>query len=452
MIETRDYQTVAIGEARAHVAAGFRAPLIVAPTGAGKTTMGAVIVSGHITRRPSVARVAWLAHRRELIEQGADRLRSFGLRVGHGGLDAGAPVQVSSVQTILSRGEAPEASLVVLDEAHHYVSDEWKAIARAYLSQGSILVGLTATPERDDGRPLREVFDSLVVSAQIGDLIREGYLVPCEIMKPTRRVPKGKLAEMPHAAYKRVCMGAAAVVFAPHVKAAHDYAEGFKTIGVPVGVIHGDMNDNDRADTLRKYKNGEIRVLCNVMVLTEGWDAPHTEVIIMARRVGSCSLYLQMGGRGLRPHPGKSRCLMLDLVGVSQVHGPLEEERIYSLDGRPRRKGESASQRYCATCGAPLAPAAVCEMCGPNGGELNTPMGAGIALEKFSWIRSQPKEQRAVYLARWYCQAQAKGHRAESAHYRFKGTFNEWPTVAIQKEAKGIVAEMVKRDAERMAS
>lgn len=434
MVDLRPYQVSAIAETRGHVAAGRRAALIVAPCGAGKTTIGADIVRSHIARNPN-NRVAWLAHRRELIEQAADRLRSFGLRVGCAGLDPGAPVQVSSVQTILARGDAPEATLVIPDEAHHCVSDEWKRVFLAYKASGAILVGLTATPERDDGRPLSEVFDALVVATQIGELIDQKYLVPCEILAPTRTVPKGKIAEDPHVAYARVCPGAHAVCFAPHVKAANDYADGFRKSGVTVGVIHGAMATAERDATLRAFRESSIRVLCNVMVLTEGWDAPVASVVILARRIGACSLYLQMGGRVLRPYPGKERALMIDLTGVSKLHGPLEEERIFSLDGKIRRKGESATQRYCATCGAPINDA-FCEMCGPSGGELETPIGAGIALEKFAWAKHVTDDKRVLYLARWYAQALGRRHRPDSAHHKYKAVFKEWPPAKVQLEAR----------------
>jgi DNA repair protein RadD len=452
-VESREYQTRAIAEARACIARGSKRVLLVAPTGAGKTTIGGLIVKGRIQRSP-VARVAWVAHRRELITQAADRLRLFGLEVGALGEGRAARVQVASAQALLSSRELPDADLVVFDEAHHYVSEEWIAIPRAYAKAGAISIGLTATPERDDGKGLggdEGIFDDLVVVAQIGDLTREGHLVPCRILAPLERVRK--LALEPVDAYERYAMGRSAVVFAPHVKAARDFADAFRARGIEAGVVHGELALSDRDGTLARFASGDLRVVCNVNVLTEGWDAPIADVCILARKIGSVSLYLQCVGRVLRTRPGKGEALLLDLAGNVSLHGKPDEERVYSLDGEAvTRKGASAGEiRFCRSCSEIIPDGLiVCPDCGTEGRALVTPKAEGVDLDPYAWAKRLPPDKRIDRLARDYATGIVRGYQRGWADARYRRFLGHHPPNDVKVEAWRKAQEIAARDAAKL--
>lgn len=433
-MELRGYQSCAIQGARTCIANGQRHVLIVAPTGAGKTSLASAIVKGHMDRGGIVA---WVAHRRELIKQAASTLHKLGVDCGHLGERPDAKCQVVSVQAMLASGKAPEATLVVLDEAHHYVSEEWSRIASAYKSSGAILIGLTATPERADGQGLGEIFSGLVVAAQIKDLTDRGYLVPCDIVAPTRDVRGNHIAQSPVDAYRAHGNGKPCLVFAPHVQAAEEFAGEFRMAGIRVGIVHGALAMDERDATLEAFDRGEVDVLVNVMVLTEGYDSPRAEVCIIARRIGSASLYLQMVGRVLRPFAGKERATLIDLTGVVNIHGAPDEERIFSLDGKAvRRKGEAPEGTVCPTCGAPYNGGPPCVQCGYAGKEMLTPDVQGVPLDKFAWAAELSGDRRVNMLANWYRAAHEKGHKLKSADYKYRAVFKHWPSAALVAQAK----------------
>lgn len=427
MIEDRSYQARAIASARRSFVSGKRAVLLVAPTGAGKTTIAGLIVKGRIDKG---GRVACYAHRRELVTQMADRFRAFGLDVGAHGENEAARVQVVSVQGALSRRTLPEADLVVLDEAHHYVADDWVDVPRTYAAAGALIVGLTATPERGDGKGLGAKgeawgFDDLIVVSQIGELTDLGFLVPCDVLAP-RTTPR-KLALDPWDAYKRHAEGLSTVVFAPHVKAAEEFAAEFRNrLGVEAGVVHGDLALADRDGTLARFASGELRVVVNVNVLTEGWDCPRAKVCILARKIGSPSLFLQCVGRVLRVDGVTPRARLIDLSGNVALHGRPEDERIYSLDGAAvtRRGAATCGVRICKRCKAEIPPdVEACVECGRPLDELVTPHGEGIELDRFAWAKKLPANKRVERLARWYADGIVKGHKRGHAEHKYRAVF-----------------------------
>lgn len=456
----RDYQIRAIDGARRAIREGRRAPLIVAPTGAGKTTIASLIVSGHIAKAAAggkAARVVWLAHRRELVKQAAETLERLELPVGFQGLNPGAPVQVTSIQTVLARGELPEATLVVIDEAHHIVSPEWIKIPRAYLEHRALIVGLSATPERADGLGLggkTGIFDHLEVAAQIGELIAAGHLVPCEPFAP-KAAFKG-IALDPWDAYRRYAPGSSAVVFAPHVKAAEEFAEDFRARGIDAEVVHGELGDVERDRACARFANGELRVLVNVMVLTEGWDAPIAETCILARRVGSPSLYLQMVGRVLRTRPGKAGAKLLDLAGNVALHGTPDEERIYSLEGpavKLARGNAWDGVRICKRCKAEIPPEAErCEECGKPIEALKTPKGAGVELDRHAWFQRLPEDKRVSRLAKFYADGLAKGYARGWAESKFKWCAGFYPPADVKVAAWRLAEERRAKELEELAA
>jgi len=373
VIELRPHQTRGIGLCRRSYRAGRSRVLAVAPTGAGKTILFCWIAASAVQRG---GRVLVVVHRRELVGQTVAKMRDAGLarvgvvQSGERG-DPDAPVQVASVQTLLARvaragrsmfGDSglPAATLLVLDEAHHYVADKWAAIAAHY--KDAKILGVTATPERGDGAPLGDLFEELLPLASVRELTDAGYLVPCDVIAPPAK--RRSNCEDPVDAYVRLAPGRKAVVFASSVKDAYELASRYAMAGFPAACIEGDMAADERDSALARFAAGELVVLVNVFVLTEGWDCPSAEVCILARGCSHVGTYLQMVGRVLRCHPGKTRALLIDLRGAVHKHDLPSADRTYSLEGRAISAGE-APTKVCKACGvlSPIA-ARVCAACG----------------------------------------------------------------------------------------
>ena len=291
---------------------------------------------------------------------GLDRVEV--LESGDSGLSGNGPfdgcvynLEVAGTHTYVANG-------FVVHNCHHYSADDWRTVLDAY--PGVKLLGLTATPERRDGKPLGDIFDQLVVAARYPDLVEAGHLTDCRAFIPPGELGTGALALDPLVAYERHTPGERAFLFAPSVAQAATYAERFTAAGHPARAITERTSKRDRAEWLEAFAAGELRVLANVYTLTEGVDIPAASVAILARRIVHVSMYLQIAGRILRPHPSKQRATLLDLTGATIEHGLPTEDRIYSLDGRPIRRCNE-SLRQCPQCGAVLEGSpTTCPECG----------------------------------------------------------------------------------------
>lgn len=430
----RDYQEQAIEAARGHVRAGRRRVLIVSPTGSGKTVLGAAIARQHVERG---GRVVWLAHRAELCEQAARTLSDQAAVVGDdvdGKRDPDAPIQVCMIQTLLVR-ERPPATLVICDEAHHLAADEWKAVPDHY---GDVpRIGLTATPERRDGRGLSGAFDALVVAATVRDLTARGHLVPCEIFRPSRELPSGHIAQSPLDAYRAHCDGRKTIIFAPRVDESVGFAAAFNQAGIQAEHIDGTTPVAVRRGILERFRTGQTRVLTNVYVLTEGFDDPGASACILARGCGSPGMYLQIAGRILRPAPGKTDAVLVDLRGVSHVHGKPEDERVYSLDGKGIRVAEDDDLRFCRVCGSSLEDYP-CGSCGATleVGEAAPSQVTGDKLEPYAAKRAEGYLARVETLSRWVLTGSRLGYKPGFAKVKFKAVYGVWPSEALVQDAQ----------------
>jgi DNA repair protein RadD len=421
-VTPREYQTRALDAVRAQFQAGKRAVLVVSPTGSGKSTVGAMMAAGHVARK---GHVLWVSHRIELQAQAAETLRGFGLDVGHQGLFPSAPTQVVSIQKLSRRREVPDGmSLCIFDEAHHLADkSDWAEIPRHYLGAGARVVGLTATPSRGDGLAL-EGFDALVVAAQISELQKLGHLVPLRVRRPGKLLRKDTIAQSPVDAYLAECRGRSAVVFAPHVKAAEQYTAEFRQLGIDAELVTGETPYEVRAASIGRFAIGRLRVLVNVAVLTEGWDAPRCDAVILARSCGSPGLLIQMAGRALRPHPGKRDALLVDLRGVTHALGRPDADADYSLTGEGiALKGSRAGERMCRVCGLPLGEATVCPECG-RGTELVVPKPVGEKLVDWHEVLAKdPPDKRVARLAKWIREGREKGHKPGAVRFKFRAVY-----------------------------
>lgn len=258
---------------------------------------------------------------------------------------------------------------LLVHNCHHVAARTWASIAAHYAD--AHLLGMTATPQRGDGKALGDIFDDLVVGSTIRDLIALGHLVPCRAWAPSDVLESGELALSPAEAYAQHGRGERAVIFCSTVEQAGETADELTASGVPCAVVHGTMRD--RATTLARFRTGELRAIANVHVLTEGWDDPGVSVCILARKFGHAGTFLQAVGRVLRPAPGKTHASLVDLCGSVLQHGTPDAERAYSLDGKAIAAVDREAIRQCSTCGAVFLAAdvaagegdvAACPQCG----------------------------------------------------------------------------------------
>jgi hypothetical protein len=384
------------------------------------------------TRFHAGGRVAWLAHRSELLDQAANALRAFGCDVGVHGLNPEARAQVCGVQALLSRGQLPAADLVIADEAHHFVEDnDCARILETYRQAGKRILGATATPERADGRGLGSMFDTLVVAAQIRELIALDLLVPCAIAHPPRKLKADQIWRTPVLAYEESAPGSRAVVFAPHERACEEYAQQFRDRGHRCAIVLGTTRPDHREARLRAFADGEIKILINIFVLTEGWDCPATDCVIVARGCSSQSMLLQMIGRGMRTHcpthkggriadgtpcqcqDRKRGVSFLDLRGVIFDFGAPDVDRIFSLDGRGIQCPGINEVVFCKLCRQPKDGPGPCAYCGMAPGAAITPDQVGDRpLDRYEGLKNAGPGKKTKVLAGLIRKARANNYKS----------------------------------------
>lgn len=322
-----EFQERAVNSVREAWGHGKRVCL-VSPTGSGKTVMGQALTNGE--------RVLWVVHNKELLQQTAGRLGNVGV-IASGHYPRNTPTRVAMIQTLCRRGMRPDANVIVLDEAHHYRADTWQEVAEAY--PGARVVGLTATPERSDGRALGDVFDHLVVAANYPELIAGGRLVDAVTIRPSKYLGSD-MAQDPVEAWSQYAPGSQTFVFCARKSLAEMYEARYRNIGVACATIHDGTARSDRESHMRDFRAGKTMVLLNVKVLSEGVDVPEAACCILARAFQTPGPYLQAIGRVLRPAPGKQRAIVIDLPGASHRHGLPGDFRDFSLSGKPISVGE----------------------------------------------------------------------------------------------------------------
>lgn len=425
----RPYQTAFVARLRSVVQQGARRVCCVAPAGSGKTTCFSAIMAGHLQRAPHHQGLV-IVHRRELKDQATRALMAAGVSMQR--------CAVETVQSMLAADRFPSATMVIWDECHHAPADTWSKAAEVY--RDAILLGFTATPERGDGRGLGgSTFERMVVAVQPSELIASGYLVPCEVIAPSSRLKGGQIAQSPVTAYEAHAPGEVAIVFSPTVAIAEDHCRGFTDRGHAAEALHGAMGATERDAIIGRFRSGQTRVLVNCAILTEGFDHPPTSCIILARGASTAGAFIQTTARASRPYPGKTRALLLDLVGASHVHGAPDEDRVFSLDGKGiRRSEQDVDVAFCAVCGA-VKTAALCTECGHQA-EPVTQEVTGERLVKFAKKRAEDDEQRARTLARWLLEARSKGWKPGSALFKYAAVYGAMPPANVRAAANYLLS------------
>lgn len=413
-----------------------RRVLLCAPTGFGKTAAASELIRRSVSRG---RRVLFIVHRREIVRDTARRLAAIGVATAVVMADepapANEPVLVCSIQTLHARKHRPPADLIIWDECHHCAARTYREIASHY--PDAYHLGLTATPERADGTGLSDMFDKLVVGATTAELVNAGLLAPCDVVGSATR--EKSLADDPLAAWQRHAAGRRTIVFATNVAHGESIRDAFVAAGIPTGFVCGATPMRERDATLDQFARGDVLVLVNVYVLTEGFDAPATEVCLLARGCGSAATFLQMVGRVLRTAPGKTRALLIDLCGSYVQHGLPTDEREFSLEGKPiSTKLPPLAIRQCPECAAafrPTAPPAMCPACG-----YEFPPAEAPAVEIRSLVRAAPgagasiDQQRAAWAA--ICRTgAARGYKPGWAAHQFKARFGFWPPRSFPRAA-----------------
>ena len=317
--------------------------LLVLPTGCGKTVVFAKVAEECVRKGQ---RVLILAHRGELLEQAADKIeKSTGLKSAvekaeSSCLGSWYRITVGSVQSLqrekrLSQFPRNYFGTIIIDEAHHCISDGYQKVL-GHFPEARVL-GVTATPDRGDMRNLGEYFESLAYEYTLPKAIREGYLSPIKALTlPVKLDLSGvgiqagdfKSGELATALdpylyqiaeeMAQYCMDRKTVVFLPLVKTSQKFRDILNEKGFHATEVNG--NSGDRSEILKDFEEGNYNVLCNSMLLTEGWDCPSVDCVVVLRPTKVRSLYSQMVGRGTRLYPGKEHLLLLDFLWHTERH------------------------------------------------------------------------------------------------------------------------------------
>lgn len=369
-MQLRHYQQKAKNNCRAAFQRGCKAIILEAPTGSGKTVTFADIAKSAVELGN---RVIVVVDRKELLDQATEKLKAYGLLPeiitgGKKSINYAALCYVATVQTLKKR-QFPEAAIVIIDEAHKQIFDD---VALKYKEQGSLVIGATATPMRKGKAmtQLSSIYDDLVSATSIKELIAEGFLVPArtfgkKINLEGVKQKKGDydvnemfdIYDKPFLytglteKYLEHCANTKAICFNINVKHSILTRDAFRVAGVSAEHIDGKTTKSERERLLKEFKQGKYKVLCNVDILTTGFDEPSLETIIINRRTKSTSLFLQMCGRGSRPfkHFGfkKEFFNILDMGGNTAELGFWEKERTFSLTHKVGQGGGVSPVKSC---------------------------------------------------------------------------------------------------------
>jgi superfamily II DNA or RNA helicase len=359
MIELRPYQTEGIRkifEAWDPKKSNLKNILFQMPTGTGKTTVFSEIVRKAKLKNKKVLIVV---HRLELVEQISNRLSEFEVDVGiisaKQKTNPEHDIQVATIQT-LSRRIYPPADIVIIDECHHSKANTYKLLWEIYPE--ARFLGVTATPARINGEGFCDLFEILIPSGKLSFFFEKGYLVRMkhlvgsipDLSKVKQRMRDYDIEMLRNImldnslmanlieSYNKFAKGKKTIVFAVDVLHSKEIVQRYLNAGIPAAHVDATTSINERKDILNKFKSGEILVLSNVDIVSEGFDVPDCEAVQLARPTKSLVLYLQQVGRCMRPSLGKEYGLILDNAGLWLEHGISYIDRDWSLEGIKKAK------------------------------------------------------------------------------------------------------------------
>ena len=355
----RPYQADLFNAMRHSLATGHRRIMCVAPCGSGKSVVIQQIIQSAALKKNTVL---VLCHRREIIDQLTERLAPY------------PNATVGMVQMITRRlSETPEPSIIIIDEAHTAKSASYLRILEHF--NRSYALYFTATPQRTDGKGFADIADDMINSVSVRWLIDNGYLTPFEYYAPktlldasqltvtageydskqaTALLDKPKIYGDVLTCYRKYADGLKTIVYCSSVEHSEKTAQAFNDAGITAAHIDGKTSKHTRADIIRKFRTGEITVLCNYSLIVEGFDVPDAGCVICLRPTQSLIVHIQSVMRCMRIAPGKDRAVILDMVGNYQRHGLPDDDREWSLQGRKKRSRQKEQNtvraRVCENC------------------------------------------------------------------------------------------------------
>lgn len=343
MLALRDYQQESVQTVVSEFKAGVTRQLVSLPTGTGKT-----VIFGALARELNT-RTIIIAHREELLKQAKDKILMMWPEADIGIVkaeqnDIKHQIIVASIQTIsrekrLKQLQEQDFKLMIIDEAHHAISTSYleviKELGFSNDNLNKLLLGVTATPFRLDGKGLDNLFQKIVFQRSLNTMIKAGYLTdlkairvkagtnlagvhtrmgdfaPGELEAAVNTTERNRIII---ASFKKYASNRKAAAFCAGVQHTKDLAEAFNKAGIKAAAVYGDLKKEERESILQSYAKGDLQILTNCEVLTEGWDDEATDCLLMCRPTKSKGLYTQMVGRGTRLYPGKEKCLVLEFT------------------------------------------------------------------------------------------------------------------------------------------
>lgn len=360
-MELRPYQETARQKVQEEWEEGKKRTLLVLPTGTGKTIVFSKIIEDRVKKGE---RVLVIAHRGELLEQASDKLyKSTGLKTAtekaeQTSLGSFYRVVVGSVQTLqrekrLNQFPPEYFDTIVIDEAHHAISDGYQRVLQHF--EDANVLGVTATPDRGDMRNLGSYFESLAYEYSLPEAIKSGYLSPIKALTIPLKLDLSNVKQQagdfstkdlgtaldPYLEQiaeemKKQCFNRKTVVFLPLVKTSQKFRDILNKHGFKAAEVNGESAD--REQVLKDYEEGKYNVLCNSMLLTEGWDCPSVDCVIVLRPTKVRALYSQMVGRGTRLAPGKKELLLLDFLWHTERHELCHPANLIATDEKVAKK------------------------------------------------------------------------------------------------------------------
>lgn len=447
-ISLRHYQRENVNTLRYFYSKKISSLLYVLPTGGGKTFVFCHIAREAIKKKN---RVLILVHRQELIDQTCNSLKALGL--GFGIIARGHEtdyekyIQICSVQTLVRRiNVLPNnyCQLLIVDEAHHAVAGSWDKIISTF-SEAKVL-GVTATPERCDGKGLKSKFQEMIIGPQMAELQQQEYLAPYRVFAPPEQIDLSLLKKragdyaredvdkqvttqhfigdaIKH--YKKYLYNQTAIAFCSSVRHAQIVADTFNENDIPAVSLDGNTPPHERRLILKKLERSQIKIVTSCEIISEGTDIPSVGGCLLLRPTLSLSVYLQQVGRCLRPQKNKT-AIILDHVGNVKKHGLPNEVREWSLEGAKKRtqnKTDAISVKVCPVCfSALMSITKQCECGHVFRAKDQKRITIDTDLEEIKAVKKEEKKEvgRARTLAELLAVADRRGYNRKWAYHILK--------------------------------
>ena len=362
-MQLRPYQSEAITQLYKKFADGYRTALLEMPCGAGKTLTAAWMCKSAISKGNNVL---FLVHRRELMQQTEKAFESIGLSVGN-------QIKVDMVLSVGNHLDKYKPDLIIADECNFAMAKSWRKVFDAHLD--AWVVGLSATPVRLDGKPLGDVFESMVSVISAKELIEKGALSPYDYYAPTLEIDMSQIRKRAGdykpedieqqinkpaiygdviKEYRNLAHDRRTIVYCATVQHSKDTAQAFCEAGYSAKHFDGKTPKKEREKIVDEFRRGEISILCNCDLVSFGFDVPDCDCVVMLRPTASIPIFIQQSMRCMRGKEGK-RAIVLDFVGNYQRHGMPTQDREWSLDGKlkPHQEYDKDGKlltRVCKSC------------------------------------------------------------------------------------------------------